>query len=59
MKITVEVDRNIMKDGESDIQIVSIQEHAETLDEWMDVFKRLLQAMTFQMDNKYLEVVED
>ena len=58
MKITLEIDRNIMKDSQPDIQIITIQEHCETLDEWLDVFKRLLQAMTFTIYGN-LEVVDD
>ena len=58
MKIIIELDRNIMKDSEPDIQIITIQEHCESLDEWLDVFKRLLQAMTFTVDGN-LEVIDD
>jgi hypothetical protein len=58
MRITVEVDRNISKNEPPDIQIITIQEHCESLDEWLDVFKRLLIAMTFVVKGN-LEVVDE
>jgi hypothetical protein len=47
MKITIEVDRNIIKNGEPDIQIVTIEEEAVDLEEHLDLFKRVLLALGF------------
>jgi len=58
MKITVEVDQNIMKNESPDMLKIIIEQDANGLDEWLDIFKRILQAMTFEI-NGNLEVVDE
>lgn len=47
MKLTVEVDRNILKDAPPDVAVYTFQEPVETLTELLDLFRRVAQTLTY------------
>jgi len=58
MKLTLEIDNQIMKDGEPDITTVIIDEHASGLSEVIDICQRAILAQGFMFKGN-LEIVDE
>jgi hypothetical protein len=58
MKISIETDLNIMKDGEPDIQKIMIDQNVGDLNDVLDMFDQALKAMGYCYKGR-LEIVDE
>lgn len=57
MKITIEYDANIMKDGQPDIVVSMVQQQASSLDEILPLVKQCLQGAGYIISGEL--IIED